>query len=721
MASDKLRRALFTTALLSQCAAFRRSPSVGIVSTIHRRDTTPVGVGTSSFVFLPRGGGPIGIEENPDYEEPDSGIGGDSSGEEDASSESSEEVEEQDESSDSDSDTAIEEFDQLEEDTTTDAEEEDLEVDQEDSSEEEDTWSEKAVLTKRSKSSKKSVNKRVRNARKLLKLHQTKLYIALALFAFRRDIVKIFGLDKGIFKHVFKNLSKLIPRKIKWSTDVVKLVLVGVLIHHMLRATQDQKPVKDRAPVEQSLNQTTPQKRSHLPLLIALAAGIGLLFFPSVRAFVPVLLPLVVRFFLTESSSMETYAPPLKQHFAFEQLNERYYKDWKAWNKAQPVNSVLQKDRLDSDLIMSSLVSSFKKDGASAESPTSRQMFPKSYTNGTVIVMDMTGLDAHVTNMASIRDQVSFFIDLVHMKEQSPNASLNATNVTTSALETSDSNHMIEVVVLLESAGGAVSAYGLASSHLLRMRDHPDIKLTVCVDSIAASGGYMMACCASPGQLLAAPFAMIGSIGVIAQVLNIDKALRNFGVRPFVFTGGKRKNPVGLYGDVTKEGIGATQEMISRTHVAFKEHVSCSREGALATALESGEFAEKGRYFNPLATKNETIDKVMDRVATGDVFLGNQALELGLVDRIMTSDEYISERIRDGSRVLKLVNYQKQNPQGLFGFPRQSPGFMRRRSVDVAKMAAHGISSALQAWTGMSMPNLAATSNEALLQYDSSL
>mmetsp|Transcript_8784 Transcript_8784/g.20471 ORF Transcript_8784/g.20471 Transcript_8784/m.20471 type:complete len:697 (-) Transcript_8784:136-2226(-) len=696
MASDRLRRALFAAVLLSQCAAFRRS--VGFVLETHRwGDTPPV----SSFVFLPRGGG---IEANPDYEDPDSDSA-DSSDEVDASSESSEDIGEQDDSSDSDT-ASNEEF-------ATDAEEEGSEggEEEEDASEDEFAFYEKSVTRRRKSKSKKSVNKRVR---KLLTRHQTKLYIALALFAFRRDILKMLGLD---FKHVIKSLSKIFPRTINWSTDVVKLVLVGVLIHKLLRATKESGPIEDhKTPVEQSLRQKNPQKSNNLTLLIALAAaGIGLLFFPSVRAYVPVLLPLVVRFFLTESSS-DTFAPPLKQHFAFEQLNERYYKDWKAWNKAQPVNSLLQKDQLDSDLSgldMSALVSSFKKDEAGSRSHTSRQIFPKSYNNGTVIVMDMTELDAQVTKQASIRDQVSFLIDVVDMEKQL--ASLNATNVTTSSLETSNSR--IEVVVLLESGGGGVSAYGLASSHLLRMRDHPLISLTVCVDSIAASGGYMMACCASPGQLLAAPFSLIGSIGVISQVLNIDKALRNFGIRPYVFTGGKRKNPVGLYGDVTKEGMGATQEMISRTHVAFKRHVTCAREGAFATALESGDFAGKGGYFNPLATKNETIDNVMDRVATGDVFLGSQALELGLVDRIMTSDEYISERMRDGSRVLKLVVYEKQSSQGLFSFPRQNPGFMRR-TLDIVK---NGISSGLQAWTGMSLPNFAATSSEALLQYDSTL
>lgn len=110
----------------------------------------------------------------------------------------------------------------------------------------------------------------------------------------------------------------------------------------------------------------------------------------------------------------------------------------------------------------------------------------------------------------------------------------------------------LEIIILLESPGGSAADYGLGASHIKRLRTEPGIKVTICVDKVAASGGYMMACMATPGQLYCAPFAAIGSIGVIGQTLNIHNTLQNWGVKPLVFRGGKDKAPIGLVGEITK-------------------------------------------------------------------------------------------------------------------------------------------------------------------------
>lgn len=151
---------------------------------------------------------------------------------------------------------------------------------------------------------------------------------------------------------------------------------------------------------------------------------------------------------------------------------------------------------------------------------------------------------------------------------------------------------------------------------------------------------------ASPGQLFAAPFAVLGSIGVYGQTLNIHNTLQNWGVKPLVFRGGKDKAPVGIVGEITKEGIAKVQGMIDKTHVAFKRHVAEAR---------------------PILADN------IDTIATGDVWLGQDALDVGLVDRIMASDEYIWEKIYKGERVLKLIKYQRPR-LGLFGSPRYGQG-----------------------------------------------
>jgi len=142
-----------------------------------------------------------------------------------------------------------------------------------------------------------------------------------------------------------------------------------------------------------------------------------------------------------------------------------------------------------------------------------------------------------------------------------------------------------------------------------------------------------MACTSSPGRLYAAPFAVVGSIGVIGQTVNIHSALESWGVKPLVFRGGKHKAPVGLIGEVSDEGMKTIQTMIDKTHNAFKRHVLAARP---------------------------KLAKQIDDVATGDVWLGCDALDVGLIDRVITSDEYIQQRLRNGVRVLKLINYDKR-------------------------------------------------------------
>lgn len=142
----------------------------------------------------------------------------------------------------------------------------------------------------------------------------------------------------------------------------------------------------------------------------------------------------------------------------------------------------------------------------------------------------------------------------------------------------------------------------------------------------------MIACTSSPGRLFAAPFAILGSIGVIGQSLNIQKTLKGWGVEPLVFRGGKAKAPVGLIGDITEDGVAIVQDMIDSTHRAFKKHVVTARP-LLANRIEE--------------------------LATGDIWLGYDAVENGLVDRLVTSDEYIGERLSQGACILKLVQLVK--------------------------------------------------------------
>jgi len=166
-----------------------------------------------------------------------------------------------------------------------------------------------------------------------------------------------------------------------------------------------------------------------------------------------------------------------------------------------------------------------------------------------------------------------------------------------------------EVVIALESPGGAVSGYGLASSQLLRLKD-ADLKLTACVDQVAASGGYMMACVAY--RILAAPFAIVGSIGVVSQIPNIHRFLKRFDVDVDVLTAGKHKAPLTLLGENTDEGREKHKRDLSAIHSRFKSLVKLHRD---------------------------SLD--IDDVSEGDFWLAEDALALKLVDEIQTSDAYL--------------------------------------------------------------------------------
>ncbi|TWI53173.1 inner membrane peptidase [Pseudomonas duriflava] len=172
-----------------------------------------------------------------------------------------------------------------------------------------------------------------------------------------------------------------------------------------------------------------------------------------------------------------------------------------------------------------------------------------------------------------------------------------------------------EVVVRLESGGGMVHSYGLAASQLARIRQ-AGIPLTVCVDKVAASGGYMMACIGE--KILSAPFAILGSIGVVAQLPNVHRLLKKHDVDYEVLTAGEYKRTLTVFGENTEKGREKFQQDLEITHELFKGFV--------------------GRYRPQLH---------MEEIATGEVWLGQAALGKRLVDELKTSDEYLCERSKE--------------------------------------------------------------------------
>jgi len=185
-----------------------------------------------------------------------------------------------------------------------------------------------------------------------------------------------------------------------------------------------------------------------------------------------------------------------------------------------------------------------------------------------------------------------------------------------------------EVVVRLESGGGMVTGYGLGASQLDRLVQKR-IPVTVCVDKVAASGGYMMACVGN--KILAAPFAVLGSIGVVAQIPNVHRLLKKNDIDVELLTAGKFKRTLTVLGENTEEGREKFKEDIERIHDQFKAHVS---------------------HHRPV------LD--IETVATGEVWSGDDALEHKLVDALMTSDEYLMTAC-DAADVLQ-VTYKEKKP-----------------------------------------------------------
>ena len=170
-----------------------------------------------------------------------------------------------------------------------------------------------------------------------------------------------------------------------------------------------------------------------------------------------------------------------------------------------------------------------------------------------------------------------------------------------------------EVIIKLTSPGGVVNGYGLCASQLERIRNK-GINLVACVDTVAASGGYMMACVAS--KIVAAPFSYVGSIGVVAQIPNFNKVLKNHDVEYEQVTAGKYKRTLTMFGENTPEARDKFKQEITLIHNRFKAIVA--------------------KYRTKLDIEN---------IATGEYWLAEDAKELNLVDQISTFDEYLQNRI----------------------------------------------------------------------------
>lgn len=222
-------------------------------------------------------------------------------------------------------------------------------------------------------------------------------------------------------------------------------------------------------------------------------------------------------------------------------------------------------------------------------------------TKRRVYVLDFKG-DIRASEVASLREEISSLLTVAREND--------------------------EVLAMVESGGGTVHGYGLAASQLKRIRNK-NIRLTVAVDKVAASGGYMMACVAD--HIIAAPFAILGSIGVLAQIPNFNKLLKKHDIEFEQISAGEHKRTLTMFGENTDADREKLKEELEETHILFKEFVK------------------------------ENRDKVdIERIATGEHWYGKQALELGLIDEIITSDDYLADA--STSADIYSIKYVRKKP-----------------------------------------------------------
>lgn len=228
-----------------------------------------------------------------------------------------------------------------------------------------------------------------------------------------------------------------------------------------------------------------------------------------------------------------------------------------------------------------------KQEKARKKADKKRQQAAGDGTRPRIFVLDFHG-DIKATAVSSLREEVTAVLLLASPDD--------------------------EVAVRLENAGGLVHEHGFAASQLMRIKEK-QIPLTIMVDKIAASGGYMMACVGD--RIMAAPFAVVGSIGVLAQLPNFHRLLDKHGIDFEQFMAGQFKRTVTVFGRNSDEGRAKLKEELEDTHLLFKDFVIKHRPSV-----------------------------EIDRVATGEHWYGARALELKLVDGLMTSDDYLLDASR---------------------------------------------------------------------------
>lgn len=306
---------------------------------------------------------------------------------------------------------------------------------------------------------------------------------------------------------------------------------------------------------------------------------------------------------LSAAFTMASHRDRSREQLVVRKLNDRYQEFERVLRKAVQTTSEGRLARMRRHLARQTdkadqTDADTEATGQSSDQPTDKSRPPRKR----LFVIDFEG-DLQATRVDRLREEITAILTLAKPERDA-------------------------VLVRIDSMGGQVHSYGLAAAQLARLRDR-DIPVTACIDKVAASGGYLMAAVAN--TIVAAPFAIVGSIGVVAQLPNFHRILKKHDIDVELHTAGEYKRTLTVFGENTEAGRDKFREDLEHTHALFKSFV---------------------QRFRP------ELD--MEKAATGEFWYGEQALAIGLVDALRTSDALIGERVRD-TDVFKVV-YRKKEP-----------------------------------------------------------
>lgn len=192
------------------------------------------------------------------------------------------------------------------------------------------------------------------------------------------------------------------------------------------------------------------------------------------------------------------------------------------------------------------------------------------------------------------------------------------------------------VALLVNSPGGSVVQSAHIAARIREEAREKDVPVLAFAEDVMASGGYMLALAGD--EIYAHEASLVGSIGVIAGGFGFSDLIKTYGIERRLYTAGEKKSTLDPFQAEDPEEIAEFKDMLEEIHDYFKGYVRSRR----------------GKRLKPGAARS--------RMFSGQVFLGTEAVKLGLADDIGELRATLKARFGDS---VKLPVIEAKKP--LFG------------------------------------------------------